>query len=234
MSLATYAYPFNSSELESTSQIEQIRKKRVKTQKKRYTQDSTDFDERKVNNAIRSLHQNILDSDSDSGDIGDFMPPPRAESTLGISGQTQSGKNMSMMDTSIRPVQTEGMTVDMSSILGEDEEHPQPVSVYKSNNMEANQYQTNYQPAKSAQEYYNRIMPGTTSAGATGAYTYATSANSGNDVLLQKINYMTHLLEDQKDEKTNNVTEEVILYSFLGIFIIFVADSFSKVGKYVR
>ena len=51
---------------------------------------------------------------------------------------------------------------------------------------------------------------------------------------LQKINYMISLLEDQQDEKTNNVTEEVVLYSFLGIFIIFIVDSFAKVGKYVR
>ena len=54
------------------------------------------------------------------------------------------------------------------------------------------------------------------------------------DVLLQKINYMITLLEDQQDEKTYNVTEEVVLYSFLGIFIIFIVDSFAKVGKYVR
>ena len=45
---------------------------------------------------------------------------------------------------------------------------------------------------------------------------------------------MISLLEEQQDEKTNNVTEEVVLYSFLGIFIIFVVDSFAKVGKYVR
>jgi high-affinity K+ transport system ATPase subunit B len=45
---------------------------------------------------------------------------------------------------------------------------------------------------------------------------------------------MISLLEDQQDEKTNNVTEEVVLYSFLGIFIIFVVDSFARVGKYVR
>ena len=45
---------------------------------------------------------------------------------------------------------------------------------------------------------------------------------------------MINLLEEQQDEKTNNVTEEVILYSFLGIFVIFIVDSFAKVGKYVR
>jgi hypothetical protein len=45
---------------------------------------------------------------------------------------------------------------------------------------------------------------------------------------------MISLLEDQQDERTDNVTEEVVLYSFLGIFIIFVADTFVRAGKYVR
>ena len=58
--------------------------------------------------------------------------------------------------------------------------------------------------------------------------------NFNNEMLLQKINYMINLLEEQQDERTNNVTEEVVLYSFLGIFIIFVVDSFARVGKYVR
>ena len=42
------------------------------------------------------------------------------------------------------------------------------------------------------------------------------------------------MLEEQKDEKTNNVIEEVILYTFLGIFIIFIIDSFARASKYVR
>ena len=55
-----------------------------------------------------------------------------------------------------------------------------------------------------------------------------------NDLLLQKLNYMINLLEQSQDERTNNVTEEIVLYSFLGIFIIFIVDSFVRVGKYVR
>ena len=39
---------------------------------------------------------------------------------------------------------------------------------------------------------------------------------------------------EQKDEKTGHVMEEVILYSFLGVFIIFIVDSFARVGKYTR
>lgn len=54
------------------------------------------------------------------------------------------------------------------------------------------------------------------------------------DELLTKLNYMIHILEEQQDQKTGHVTEEIVLYSFLGIFIIFVIDSFARAGKYVR
>jgi hypothetical protein len=52
--------------------------------------------------------------------------------------------------------------------------------------------------------------------------------------LLEKINYMIHLLEEQQSEKTNNITEEFILYTFFGVFIIYVLDSFARTGKYIR
>ena len=52
--------------------------------------------------------------------------------------------------------------------------------------------------------------------------------------LLEKINYMIHMLEQQQNEKTSNITEEFVLYMFLGVFIIFVVDSFAKTGKYIR
>ena len=75
-------------------------------------------------------------------------------------------------------------------------------------------------------DYYNQWIP---------MYTQASSDNSGsNNELLEKINYMIHLLEEEKDVKLGNVTEEVVLYCFLGVFVIFVIDSFVKVGKYVR
>lgn len=55
-----------------------------------------------------------------------------------------------------------------------------------------------------------------------------------NNKLLDKINYMIHMLEAQQNEKTSNITEEFILYTFLGVFIIFIVDSFSRAGKYIR
>ena len=54
------------------------------------------------------------------------------------------------------------------------------------------------------------------------------------DIMLQKLDRIISLLEDQHDEKTGHVTEELVLYCFLGVFIIFIVDSFARAGKYVR
>lgn len=58
--------------------------------------------------------------------------------------------------------------------------------------------------------------------------------NGDREELMRKLNYMIELLEATQDERTGHVTEDVLLYSFLGIFIIFVIDSFARAGKYVR
>jgi hypothetical protein len=58
--------------------------------------------------------------------------------------------------------------------------------------------------------------------------------NDTDDRLMEKINYMVRLLEEQQLEKTNNITEEFILYTLLGVFVIYVVDSFSRSGKYMR
>jgi hypothetical protein len=66
---------------------------------------------------------------------------------------------------------------------------------------------------------------------------YATQAYepAAKDQVMDKMNYMIHLLEEQKDEKSGGVVEELILYGFLGVFMIFMVDSFAKVGrKYTR
>jgi hypothetical protein len=64
-------------------------------------------------------------------------------------------------------------------------------------------------------------------------YANKTAAANG-DPVMQKLNHITHILEDLQMEKTSNITEELILYTFLGVFVIFVVDSFARVGKYHR
>ena len=58
--------------------------------------------------------------------------------------------------------------------------------------------------------------------------------SQNNNQFMEKINYMIHLLEEQQLEPTKYVTEEFILYTFLGIFVIYIVDSFARVGKYIR
>jgi hypothetical protein len=116
-----------------------------------------------------------------------------------------------------------------------------PVSVYneKQNELEKQQtIQSNEDSAvtneqfqtfqnQSQEQYYNSYIPYTTNA--------SNSQSSDNQgMLIEKLNYMIHLLEEQQEEKTGHVTEELILYTFLGVFVIFVIDSFARASKYVR
>lgn len=81
---------------------------------------------------------------------------------------------------------------------------------------EYSNYMRSYEPPATNKPYYANMGIGT------------------NDKMMERINYMIHLLEAQQHEKTNNITEEFILYTFLGVFMIFVVDSFARVGKYTR
>ena len=78
------------------------------------------------------------------------------------------------------------------------------------------------------QNYYNTYVPYFNNA------TNNANLHGSKDELMKKLNYMIHLLEENKEEKTSNVTEELVLYMFLGVFVIFTVDSFARAGKYVR
>ena len=127
---------------------------------------------------------------------------------------------------------------------------PQPV---QDDNMDLQELGGVYMNDEQVKKYFKNLIPnyegGKTGSDGNKVYYNQTrfanpnyNANStinnevgdANQVLVDKLNYMINLLEEQQDEKTNNVTEEVVLYSFLGVFIIFVVDSFARVSKYVR
>ena len=55
-----------------------------------------------------------------------------------------------------------------------------------------------------------------------------------NSQLMEKLNYMIRLLEEQQKEPTQNIMEEFVLYGLLGVFIIYLVDSFARAGKYIR
>lgn len=91
---------------------------------------------------------------------------------------------------------------------------------------------------KEQAKFYNQYVPTYTGTAQNIPY-YSQLANSqevsgSRDELMRKLNYVVHMLEEQHDEKTGNVTEELVLYMFLGVFVIFVVDSFARATKYTR
>jgi len=97
-----------------------------------------------------------------------------------------------------------------------------------------------YESKESASAYLGNYKDIYNSSSRIGEYPYVKPTNNSNSILpisdkfTEKINYMIHLLEEQQKEPTKHITEEFILYTFLGIFVIYIVDSFARVGKYIR
>jgi len=51
---------------------------------------------------------------------------------------------------------------------------------------------------------------------------------------IEKLNYIIKLLEEQQDNKTKHVYEEMAMFGFLGIFVIMMLDNCVRIGKYSR
>jgi len=198
----------------------------------------------KVNTVLESIHKNSVQSD-ESGDLGDFNskyasvktnytpinpynpppPPAQREGMSNYDSNTNNSKNYSSQYVP-QPVQDDSMDLqELGGVYMNDEQ----VKKYFKNLV------PNYEGGKMVSEhnknYYNQTRIATPSSS---GINNDSSYGDANQVLIDKLNYMINLLEDQQDERTNNVTEEVVLYSFLGVFIIFVVDSFARVSKYVR
>lgn len=223
MSLAMFAAPFNDNNDNNDNYINKKRVTHNKTQK-RYTKEG--FNSDKVNSILEKIHEQPINEEDN---LGDFVPPPPPQS---------SGVQRTITNEQIQIAHNNNNKNSLNPVFA-----PQPNNE-EENSLDLNNYKNNYGDQKTAEEYYKNMMANynmnTYNRHQNMNKQYYTSAlnnmaeNSTNDVLLKKINYMINLLEEQQDERTNNVTEEVILYSFLGIFIIFIADSFAKIGKYVR
>jgi len=182
-------------------------------------------------NMIGSIHNG--GDDSDENPLADFYPPPHGE-LQGRKGQALTTARENADE--LKPIKNYHVTP-----INEGEEVDGPVYIEGFNNLPTGQTGSTYTgPAG-----YN--APNTHGLTYTGANNYVgpykhqvpyytdMSKNLGNkDQLLEKLNYMIYLLEEQQDEKTGHVMEELILYSFLGVFLIFIVDSFARSGKYTR
>jgi hypothetical protein len=94
-------------------------------------------------------------------------------------------------------------------------------------------FSTNSKSSTYASQYYEQFVPYAESlanqlASGNGG---ANNLSGTNAALIEKLNYIIHMLEEKKDEKTGHVIEELVLYCFLGIFIIFVVDTFTHAAS---
>jgi len=208
MSLAMYAAPFDDENTQINSKDNDTpigRKRQANNRTQKRLPKENNYSE-KVNSVLQSIHN----SPEQSSGLADFnpLPPP---TSVGVE------------QTRIRDIN--------------EEQYPKMDN--SSYTLENNQQQHQ----QSQDDYYKRFMPNYDKLYKTTPHNlpyYNTTSSQEpkmtgeNGILLEKLNYMIHLLEEQQDERTGNVTEEVVLYCFLGIFIIFVIDSFVRVGKYVR
>jgi len=90
-------------------------------------------------------------------------------------------------------------------------------------------FSTNPKTSTYATQYYEQFVPyaETLANQLAGGNNAVTTSSGTNAALIEKLNYIIHMLEEKKDEKTGHVIEELVLYCFLGIFIIFIVDTFT-------
>jgi hypothetical protein len=211
MSLLNTASPWNSSRSDTRRRISAIGKDKRKTQKAPLPlrDEDVDFDDNDEVEVSDSLQNTVALNESRGTTINDLLNKITS---------TQVGEGLA----DFKPVSTvqkdlakEGFESPLLKMAaGIPEYAPSDIS---SDNL--SNYNKSYEAgAILGKPYYNQ------------------SAKTGeqNDGIMQKLNYITHILEDIQMEKTSNITEELILYTFLGVFTIFIVDSFARVGKYHR
>lgn len=243
MSLAMFAAPVENNEDDDNNVINQ-RKRHNKTQKKYETPKPSPSSSNKVNSVLATIQESMSTLDDSESNMGDFNPPPPPVS-IGAS-RTKQNQNPEPFENG-NTLKRENPIVDRFRTIGN-----QQASYNQGSNLDLNYLDSNYIDNRAANDYYSKFLPSISAGNSQtnrielnkrfqnslhkmNQTSYDNAADfPSHDVLMQKINYMINLLEEQQDERVGNVGEEVVLYSFLGIFMIFLVDSFVRVGKYVR
>ena len=220
MSLAMYAAPFdNNNQINNKDNDNPIARKKNSNNRtqKRVPKENNYSD--KVASVLQSIH-NLPDESDNSNDLADFNPiPPPTSVGVEQTRIRESIENENESESDYDNQMHNNSDVKKQNITQED---------YYKRFMP--NYDKLYKNSPANMPYYTQATYQQQNQGQSQAY----AMTGENGVLLEKLNYMINLLEEQQDERTGNVTEEIILYCFLGIFIIFIVDSFVRVGKYVR
>ena len=232
--LAMSAAPIDNDNNQSQEYETPINKKRQNNNKtQKYRQSSSDFNPQKVNSVLQSIHNNVPDDD----DLGNYNPKGSSVTAK----HSDDFKPINPFEFPDNPISMGGerkKQEGMSNLV------PQPTD---DEDLKLQELQSAFMNDAQVREYYRKLVPNynhsshNKSENNKNYYSSDSSKmsstlanNDTSQILIEKLNYMINLLEEQQDQKTGSVTEEVVLYSFLGVFIIFIVDSFTKVGKYVR
>lgn len=240
MSLAQTAAPFNENNdvfnnfnTETPVAVKRQTISHNKTQKKNHydapnQQINQQINPEKVNSVLDSIHKKYNTEDNNNS-MGDFKPlaKPISVGTMRTEGKENMSNLSPNMNSSSIPQPTQDDDIELQNLSNSFMNDEQVQQYYK-------KLGQNYNPIKNNQSQTNQNYHMQSKMQNMNTNLDSHSDSYSQQVLIDKLNYMINLLEEKQDERTNNVTEEVVLYSFLGIFIIFIVDSFARVGKYVR
>jgi|UniRef100_A0A6C0DYM2 hypothetical protein len=166
----------------------------------------------RVNEIIHKLSS--VSTDNDGAKLADFTPPPNPAIQMRKELPQERGGDPPITNLT-NPLQMPAPSFSKRTV--------NPYTVNNASNIALGNYQQVYTPKMTVVDkpYYASMGISNESGG-------------GGNKVVEKLNYMIHLLENMEGEKTANITEEFVLYTFLGVFVIFVVDSFTRTGKYVR
>ena len=164
----------------------------------------------RVNELLNEISSLGNDEENNMGEFSPIEPP-----------NLQSKKDMDALEFSQEYNPTISTYLDATNARkNKRKEETNLYGANDSSHAKLSNYNQSYEPAK-IEPYYKKMG-------------INSSQEGGSDKLMERINYMIHLLEAQQHEKTDTITEEFILYIFLGTFVIFVVDSFARTGTYKR
>ena len=212
-SLASYAAPFGNDDeglpIKKQNAIQQKRQRNNKTMKRRDNQTSNTISNPKLEAMMNAIKKSTVpDSGLNSGDEEDDD-----------NDNDEDSGNMGSFVPLTPPLSASAERLHNG--MGGSSPHPLlPKSITSDKDINKNIEQFTQLPGSYAKQYQQQYIP---------YYNQSSddlSPNGANkDELLEKLHQIIFMLEEHKNNKNANSTEEIILYFFLGIFIIFIIDS---------
>jgi len=230
-----------------------INKRKLSNQHKRTQRNKPPpvYDSSQVQSAVQSAQTNYASSAPlkegyasinplDNDNLGDFKPlePPMSaghERMKNVAPQNANAHHNPYMDDNANAHANSHPNASNAAVSRENESNENENISYAYESNDTHDLDQNFMTDQQSKQYYRKLMgnyPNTTSVSQLPLSTN-TSINQ-SDPVVTKLNYLIGLMEEQQSEKTDSVMEDTVLYSFLGVFIIFIVDSFVRVGKYVR